>query len=209
MAAVPLQNRVSPTGEIVAVPARGLFTGNRGCLHRPDRTLGTTRWRSKLWITCTLDWRGWKRDVMPPGRWTALFFTDEAVALAAGHRPCAYCRRADYLAYAHAWQAAAGLPARLRAYEMDAVLHAQRVESYTRRKRTHRADPAALPDGVMIVWRDGPALLLGGQVLPWTFDGYGPALPAPADPVQVLTPPASVGVLAQGYRPVLHPTAGA
>src|SRR5215467_5512772 len=93
----PLQNRVLPTGEIVADPGRGMLMGNRGCIHNPDRTLGVTRWRTKMWICCVLEWRDWKRDVMPPGRWTALFFLDEATALSAGHRPCGYCRRDDHL----------------------------------------------------------------------------------------------------------------
>src|SRR5215211_2432471 len=122
MAPAPLQNRVTPTGEIVSDPARGLLMGNRGCLHDQDRTLRTARWRSKLWICCRLDFKGARRDPMPPGRWTALFFLDEATALSAGHRPCAYCRRADYLAYAEAWRRAAGLTVRLRAWEMDAQL---------------------------------------------------------------------------------------
>src|SRR5256885_17186121 len=104
----PLQNRVTPTGEIVAVSARGLLMGNRGCIHGPDRRLGVTRWRSRLWICCLLDYRGYKRDPMPIGRWTALFFMDEATAFAAGHRPCAYCRRADYVSFAEAWQAGQG-----------------------------------------------------------------------------------------------------
>ncbi len=101
--ASPLQNRVTPTGEIVRDRARGLMMGNRGCLHGQARELGSARWRSKLWICCVLEWKGVRRDVMPPGRWTALFFLDEATALAAGHRPCAYCRREDFLAFAHAW----------------------------------------------------------------------------------------------------------
>src|SRR5262249_39098275 len=105
---MPLQNRVTPTGEIVADPGRGLLMGNRGCLHDPARTLGVTRWRSKLWICCLLVWKDVRRDPMPPGRWTALFFLDEVTALAAGHRPCAYCRRPDYLAFAEAWRAAGG-----------------------------------------------------------------------------------------------------
>jgi hypothetical protein len=206
--AVPLQNRVLPTGEIVADPGRGLLMGNRGCLHREDRTLGTSRWRSKLWIACVLDFRGWKRDVMPPGRWTALFFLDEATALAAGHRPCAFCRRADYLAYAHAWQAAYGLPERLRAYEMDAVLHRERVESYTRRQRTRTVPLSDLPDGAMVRWQGAPALVLGGRVRAWSWEGYGPATPAGTGLVDVLTPPASLAALAAGYRPMLHPSAG-
>jgi hypothetical protein len=202
---MPLQNRVTPAGEIVAVGARGLFTGNRGCLHREDRTLGTSRWRSKLWITCTLDWRGRRRDVMPPGRWTALFFLDEATSLAAGHRPCAYCRRSDYLTYVEGWQRATGSP-RPRAYEMDAVLHRQRVEPYTRRKVTYAARPADLPDGAMVDL-DGPALWWRGRLLRWTFEGYGPAVDTPGGAVRVLTPAASVAVLAAGYRPVVHPSA--
>src|SRR5215470_15381258 len=118
---MPLQNRVTPAGEIVADAGRGLMMGNRGCLHGPDRRLGGARWRSKAWICCRLDWKGVRRDPMPPGRWTALFFLDEATALAAGHRPCAYCRRADFDAFARAW-AAADAGERLRAPAIDARL---------------------------------------------------------------------------------------
>ena len=204
----PLQNRVTPTGEIVAVPARGLLMGNRGCLHGPDRTLGTARWRSKLWICCVLEWRGVQRDPMPPGRWTALFFMDEATALAAGHRPCGYCRRPAYLAYAGAWQAARGLAGPPRAGEMDAQLHAERVESRTRRQRTRWATAGALPDGVMVRHNGDPGLLAGGAVQPWSFSGYGPAVALAEDAqVEVLTPPSSVAALAAGYQPLLHPTA--
>src|SRR5215218_1270573 len=95
----PVEVLAVPAGEIVADPGRGLLMGNRGCLHGPDRRLGVARWRSKLWICCVLDWKGVRRDPMPPGRWTVLFFLDEATALAAGHRPCAYCRRADFVAF--------------------------------------------------------------------------------------------------------------
>ena len=125
---MPLQNRVTPTGEIVADLGRGLLMGNRGCLHGPDRRLGVARWRSKLWICCVLDWKGVRRDPMPPGRWTALFFLDEATALAAGHRPCAYCRRADFVAFAEAWRGAHRLAQRPHAAEIDARLHAERVD---------------------------------------------------------------------------------
>ena len=127
-AAMPLQNRVTHTGEIVADPARGTLMGNRGCLHTPDRRLGAARWRSKLWICCLLDFKGVRRDPMPPGRWTALFFLDEATAFAAGHRPCAYCRRPAYTAFADAWRIAHRQATRPRAIEMDSVLHTQRVE---------------------------------------------------------------------------------
>src|SRR5215468_1906428 len=175
----PLQNRVTATGEIVAVAARGTLMGNRGCLHRLDRTLDTARWRSKLWICCVLDWRGRKRDPMPPGRWTALFFLDEATALAAGHRPCGYCRRGDYLAFAEAWRAALGLPRRRSAAEMDTALHRERTDR-SRRKLSYLAPAAELPDGVMIRIAGEPGLLAGGRMRPWSFRGYG--APAPADP---------------------------
>jgi len=204
----PLQNRVTPTGEIVADPARGMFMGNRGCLHHPDRRLGTARWRSKLWICCTLTWKNVRRDPMPPGRWTALFFMDEATALAAGHRPCAYCRYQDYVAFRTSWREALGLTERPRAVEIDALLHGERVESRTRRQRTTTATFAGLPDGVMIRHEGTPALVLGGRVRPWSFSGYGDSVPMPPRrAVEVLTPPSTTATLAAGYRPALHPSA--
>ena len=208
---MPLQNRVMPTGEIVAADARGTLMGNRGCIHRPDRTLGVTRWRSKMWIACRLEWKGVRRNPMPPGRWTALFFLDEATALSAGHRPCAYCRRRDFNACADAWRVAHGLDDRPRAPQMDAVLHRQRVESRTRRQRRTRALLRELPDGAM-VRRDGiVGLWLGGALLPWSFEGYGEPLAARSADVEVdlLTPPATVAVLAAGYPAAVHPTGAA
>jgi len=204
---MPLQNRVTPAGEIVADPARGLIMGNRGCLHGPDRRLGASRWRSAAWICCVLDWRGRRRDPMPPGRWTALFFLDEVTALAAGHRPCAYCRRADYLRFAGAWQIAQRLPRRPGARDMDQVLHCERLGP-DRQKRTYRAPPGQLPDGVMIRAGATTGLLLGGQLRLWSFQGYAaPDGSGPPALVDVLTPPSTVAVLAAGYRPMLHPSA--
>jgi hypothetical protein len=205
---MPLQNRVMPTGEIVPVPARGTLMGNRGCIHGPDRRLGAARWRSKLWIACRLEFKGRRRDPMPPGRWTALFFLDEATALAAGHRPCAECRREDFNAFAGAWRVAQGLRERPRAGEMDACLHAERVEPRSRRQRTTSARFGDLPDGVM-VRRDGViGLLLGGAMRPWSFDGYAaPLAVTVADHVEVLTPPTTVAVIAAGYVPMLHRSA--
>ncbi|MBN2622539.1 MAG: hypothetical protein JXA83_04180 [Acidimicrobiales bacterium] len=204
---MPLQNRVTPTGEIVADPGRGLLMGNRGCLHGPDRRLGAARWRSKLWICCVLDWKGVRRDPMPPGRWTALFFLDEATALAAGHRPCAYCRRADFVAFAEAWRGAHRLAQRPRAAEIDARLHAERVDPRSRRQVTRPAVAGELPDGVMVRAGGAPGLLAGGALLPWTFAGYRAPVPLPpAMPVELLTPPATVAAVAGGYRPLLHPT---
>lgn len=205
---MPLQNRVLPTGEIVAHPGRGLLMGNRGCLHRSDRTLGAARWRSPMWICCVLEWKGVRRDVMPPGRWTALFFLDEATALAAGHRPCGYCRRDDFLAFAEHWRVARGLAHRPRAGEMDRQLHSERVEPRSRRKPTWQARAGDLPDGSMVLAADSPALLLRGRRLDWSLDGYGPpCAQAPDEVVEVLTPPSTTAVLAGGYRPLLHPSA--
>jgi hypothetical protein len=205
-----LQNRVAPTGQIVAHPARGLMMGNRGCLHGPDRRLGISRWRSTLWICCVLAWKDVRRDPMPPGRWTALFFLDEATALAAGHRPCAYCRRRDFLSYAEAWRRAEGLAVRPWAREMDARLHAERVDSRSRRQRTRPAVVGDLPDGVMVRRAEVAGLLLAGHLLPWSFGGYGsPVAVPPSTAVELLTPPATTAALAAGYRPRLHPSAAA
>lgn len=205
----PLQNRVMPTGEIVAHPSRGLLMGNRGCIHSPDRTLGVSRWRTKMWISCVLVWRDVRRDVMPPGRWTALFFLDEATALAAGHRPCGYCRRADHRAFGECWRAAQGLAERPRAAAMDVALHAERVDRRTRRQVTRPARLGGLPDGVFVRHDGGgPALLAGGRLRPWSFEGYGePVTVSPDATVELLTPPKIAGVLAAGYRPMVHPSA--
>jgi hypothetical protein len=202
---MPLQNRVTPDGEIVADASRGLMMGNRGCLHGPGRALGVSRWRSKLWICCVLDWKGIRRDPMPPGRWTALFFLDEATALAAGHRPCARCRRGDYLGFAAAWRAARRLARPPSAAEMDSVLHSERVDR-SRRKVTYLAPPGELPDGVMIRLGGQPLLLAGGRPRPWSFLGYGPPTGLP-ETAEVLTPRSIVAAIAAGYRPLVHPTA--
>jgi len=204
---MPLQNRVMPTGEIVADPGRGLMMGNRGCLHGRGRQLGVSRWRSPAWICCVLDWRGRQRDPMPPGRWTALFFLDEATALAAGHRPCAFCRRPDFLGFAGAWRGAQRLGRRPAAPDMDAVLHRERV-GRMRRQLTHRAAAGELPDGVMIRAGGGAGLWLAGRVWPWSFGGYGaPAKVSAPGAVEVLTPPSTVAAIAAGYRPLVHPSA--
>ena len=168
-----------------------------------------SRWRSKLWICCVLRWRDVRRNPMPPGRWTALFFLDEATALAAGHRPCAYCRLADYSAFTEAWRTAHQLAERPKAGEMDTRLHAERVESRTRRQVTRPARAGDLPDGVIVAHRGDLGLLLAGRLLPWSLAGYGAARPLPAgEQVELLTPPASTAALAAGYRPLLHPSAG-
>ncbi|MEM6421338.1 MAG: hypothetical protein AAF698_02030 [Pseudomonadota bacterium] len=198
-----LQNRVLPTGEIVAAPWRGSLMGNRGCLHREDRSLGTARWRHKAWVTCVLSFRGRHRLAMPPPGsptiYTALFFWDEASAFAAGHRPCGECRHADWQRFKAAW-AAAGLPGD-RAGAIDGVLHAARTDRQ-RRQITHDAEMGTLPDGVVLLDQGRPVLLAERRLWPWQAEGgYGPARPCGTGRVQVLTPKPAVAVLAAGYRP--------
>lgn len=200
-----LQNRVLPTGEIVADPARGLFTGNRGILHRPDGTLGVSRWKHKHWLVCAIDHpRGVYHGPMPERGWSALFFLDEAVAIAAGHRPCRYCRRAAYSAWMAAWGAAHGAP-RNRA-EVDAALHAGRV-TRARQQVRHVARLEHLPVGAFVLKDELAHLVLEDRLLPFRPDGYGAAVARTSGPVTVLTPHPSVSVLAEGYRAVLHPSA--
>lgn len=189
-----LQNRVLPTGEIVADPARGLFMGNRGgCLHDDQRALGRARWKGKAWITCLLTFKGVRRTLMAPGQYTELFFLDEAVALAAGHRPCAECRRADFKAF----QAAFGAS---RAPETDAALHAARLEG--RGQRRHQAPLEGLPDGVFVD-HGGPHLVRGASLHPYAPAGYGPPVARFEGAVTVLTPEPTVEVLRAGYQPVM------
>lgn len=200
---MPLQNRVMPDGRIVAIPLRGTLTGNRGILHDAERRLGGARWRGKAWICCTLEWKGVRRVPMTPGTWTELFFHDEAVALAAGHRPCALCRRDRFRAFQAAW-IAAGL-GEARAPRIDAGLHAAR----TRRAAdgsTHRAECAGLPDGAMILTASGPALVRADQFVPFGEAGYGLPFPRARGVAPVLTPWPMLAILATGYRPALHPS---
>ncbi|MDH3702111.1 MAG: hypothetical protein OEU46_12415 [Alphaproteobacteria bacterium] len=205
-----LQNRVTPTGDIVAVAARGQFMGNRGILHDDRRQLGRSRWKHKAWIICLLCFRGRKRVPMTPHRYTELFFFDEAVAIAAGHRPCYECRRRAYRDWCAAWQAGHGEPALPRAGEMDARLHGERVDRRTRRQRVWSAPVDDLPDGTYLLAGQHPHLLLNQRLLPWSPEGYWAARPRPAGGlVTVLTPPAAVAALRGGYRPIVHASAAA
>jgi hypothetical protein len=201
---VTLQNRVLPTGEIVADPARGLLTGNRGILHDEDRHLGTARWRHPHWISCSLEWKGTRRRPMTPGTWTELFFLDEAVAIAAGHRPCALCRRQDFRTFQRAWIVGTGIGAEAPA--MDRALHAARVRR-DRGQVRHEATLGSLPDGCFVLWRDAAHLVRGAEIFPFAPAGYGTPLPRPEARVSVLTPAPMVATLAAGYAPLLHPSA--
>jgi hypothetical protein len=211
MQRMPLQNRVTPFGELVAIASRGLFMGNRGGrLHRDDRTLGTRRWLSRQWICCVLEFKGRHRAVWSQG-YTELFFLDEPTALAAGHRPCFECRRRDAVTFAASWAAPRRQSAPPRAPEMDRVLHAERLES--RGKRRHFLPIDDLPDGAMLTLPgelESAMALRGESLLRWRPDGYGDARKRPHGiAVDVLTPPGILAVLAQGYRPQWHPSAEA
>jgi hypothetical protein len=198
------RNRVTPFGEIVAVEQRGLFMGNRGSLHRDHAVIRP--WQVRRWITCVLEFKGWVAPKWEPGRWTPLFFWDEAVALAAGHRPCALCRRGDFNAWMDAWESA--FDERPRVDPVDRKLHDERVDG--KRQRRHGMAWTDLPDGTFVVVDDAPALVLDDRLIPWSSAGYGPSIERPGRGyADVLTPLSTVAVLRHGYHPVLHPTAGA
>ena len=194
------RNRVTPFGEIVAIEQRGRFLGNRGSIHRGHEVVRP--WQVRRWITCALEFKGWVAPKWEPGRWTPLFFWDEAVALAAGHRPCALCRRADFDRWMDGWEAATG--ERPTVDPVDRRLHDERTDG--RRPRRHRHAWRALPEGAFVVVDDAAHLVLADQLVPWTptVEGYGSpvARPGRGDAV-LLTPPSTVGVLAAGYRPLL------
>lgn len=203
---MPLQNRVTPLGDIIATPHRGLFTGNRGIIHDPaTKTLLRKRWSTPAWITCLCEFRGWRRPVMARRSWTELFFLDEATAFAAGHRPCFFCRRDDAKRFRAAWEAGNG-PSDVSAKTMDAVLHRERVDRGRKRLHPLPMPLAGLPDGAMVQQGEDSFLVLQGKALLWSPAGY--ALHACVlDQPMLLTPPSTLRAIIAGYQPVLHPTA--
>lgn len=201
---MPLQNRVDPFGELHATAARGLFTGNRGILHDPDaKRLTGRRWTTKAWIVCLCDFRGRRRDVWgrnsASGRagWTELFFMDEVTALAAGHRPCFFCRRADAGAFRDAFAEGNGLHS-VTAPQIDARLHAERRLSSSEPPPAVALD--GLPEGAVVEAGSGVFARRNGQWLRWSFNGYTPG--RPVAPARLVTPPSTVAALRAGYRPV-------
>jgi hypothetical protein len=194
--AAPLPNRVDPFGALFATAARGHVYGNRGGrFHGEHRTIPARPWANRHWICCRLAFKG-RRKLVWGGGFTDLFFLDEMTALAAGHRPCAECRRADFLAYRDAAGAA-------KADDLDRALDAER--RLGRAKRPHRMAASALPEGAVVA-RDGVALgLIAGAWRPWSAGGWGGAVPLELAEVDVLTPPTSLRALAAGYRPACVP----
>ena len=200
---MPLPNRITPFGDFIATPARGLLMGNRGGrLHDRERQLGARRWASKQWICCRLEFANRHRSVWGDG-YTELFFVDEVTAFAAGHRPCFECRREDAERFAALFS---GTDQRASAPAMDKVLHAERLAG--KAKRLHRRAIDTLPDGAMITLDGEVFALKAERLLRWTPEGYAEARPLPSGTdVDVLTPPSILAVLAAGYRPLWHPSA--
>ncbi len=201
----PARNRVTPTGDIVAIPLRGKWTGNRGILHRGTEIVRLHA--SDLWITCALEFRGWWAEQWQPHSYTFLFFHDEAVSFAAGHRPCAECRRADYNAYREAWAAELGGPPP-SAQEMNRQLHGERIVRGTHTRRWHELPWADLPDGTFVRIDGVPAVVVGEQVTEWTTTGYAARRARPrAGAASVITPPSTVAALRGGYAPQIDDSA--
>ncbi len=206
---MPLQNRVTPLGELIADPARGLVYGNRGCLH-DDHGHIRRRYNGKRWIACRLQFRGWQRPrLLAPGRFTELFFLDEVTALAAGHRPCALCRREDYRRLASIWRelhrGQSGADA------IDAQLHGERVDPASKAHRRRHVSMHQLPDGAFVLVHGTPHLVLGDALLAWTPAGYATRRRRePHTTVELITPPSLIEVLRAGWHPLVpfvHPSA--
>ncbi|HEX6762055.1 MAG TPA: hypothetical protein VF094_04570 [Gaiellaceae bacterium] len=206
---MPLRNRVTPFGDLVADPARGLVYGNRGCLHDEEGRI-RRRYAVRRWIACRLEFRGWRRSpLLQPGRFTELFFLDEATAFAAGHRPCALCRREDYDRFGELWQRVH--PALRGADAVDLQLHGERLDPRTRGQRRHAAAFEELPGGAFVALGGEAWLVRGAELLRWTPAGYTERRPRPRGRAEVLTPPSLLAVLREGWHgcvPLLHPSAG-
>ncbi len=202
---MPRSNRVDPLGKIHAVPQRGILMGNRGNLHNADGTI-VRPFKHKQWVSCVLQYHGRRREIMAPGRYTELFFLDEATALSAGHRPCGTCRKAALRHFKECWRAAMGMPARetLSLKDVDQALHEERTTG-----NPWSAEIGALPDGVMVLLdpNSSPHLLWQGRVLEWSFDSYRSPIPLqPSRMVNVITPKSMVQVLKAGYPVTVHPS---
>jgi hypothetical protein len=200
---MPLENRVDPFGNLIRSAARGTMMGNRGgVLHNADREI-VRSYKSRRWIACVLEFRGRYRVVMSPNRYTELFFLDEAVAFAAGHRPCAECRRARYNAFKSAWKLAHRMDEPPLADEMDRELHPARIEK--RKKATYEAALRSLPDGCFVQIEGFAYLVLSGALLLWTPEGYARREVRPTDlMLTVLTPEPIVRCFREGYGPEIH-----
>ena len=206
---MPRRNRVTPLSELIETPARGLVYANRGCLHDADGRI-RRRYNGKRWIACRLEFRGWQRPaLLMPGRFTELFFLDEATAMAAGHRPCALCRREDYDRFGEIWGELH--PGQRGADAIDAQLHQERVDPVTRQQLRRPAELVLLPAGAFVLDLGAPWLVLDGELRRWSHAGYESRRPrGRGETVELITPPSLVEVLRAGWEgvvPFLHPSA--
>jgi hypothetical protein len=207
---MPLQNRVDPWGQLQAVDSRGALLGNRGIIHNEKKHI-VAQWRSKAWITCQIQFKGRESPIFAPDSYSQLFFVDEATAFAAGHRPCAECRRDRYNEFKAAWvqsnreQIETENPSVI---EIDKVLHSERVFE-DKRKRTFAAQIGTLPQGTFVVLEGKPLLLWRGKLFEWSFDGYSRSKSSlsPSLSVAVLTPGSIVRLFASGFTPQVHVSA--
>lgn len=197
---MPLRNRVTPLGELIETPERGLVYGNRGRLHDEQRRIRRNH-DGRRWIACRLEFRGRRREPMPPGRYTGLFFLDDATALAAGHRPCAECRHEDY-------RSILGLTGATGADDLDRQLHGERLGGDVAGRSLQARRFEELPDGTFVLLDGAAYVVLAKSLLRWTAGGYAVHVRRPRGRVDVVTPPTSVRVLASGWTgslPLIHP----
>jgi len=206
----PLQNRVTPLGEPIATPERGLVYANRGCIHDAAGCI-RHRYPTRRWIACQLEFNGRHREpLLAPGKFTELFFLDEATALAAGHRPCGECRYKDYKHLTAMW--AELHPGQVSADAIDDRLDAERRGPGAKQRRFHEAQFGDLPDGAFVMFDAEPHLVLGSELLRWSAAGYTArrARPVGEVPATVITPPSLVALLATDRTPLVplvHPSA--
>jgi hypothetical protein len=206
---VALRNRVTPTGDLIADPARGLVYGNRGCLHDAQGRIRRS-FAVRRWIACRLRFKDWHRaPLLQPGRFTELFFLDEATAFAAGHRPCALCRYDDYRAFVAAWRTLH--PDDAGADTIDARLHDERWDATARTRRLHRVRASTLPDGAFVLSDGDPWVVLDDRLARWTPAGYAERVARPPrGDLEAVTPPSIVEILRTPRSPAvpfLHPSA--
>ena len=201
-----LQNRVDPFGSIIMTRARGAFMGNRGVIHNQCREI-THAFKHKAWITCALQFKGRKRTVMTPGRWTELFFLDEATAFAAGHRPCFECRKEEAKKFKSCWirgNPAHGFTMKTSIREIDDVLQTERIDG-NKKKVTHQRMFSDIAEGTFVSVDDDPYLFSAGQLYRWTPSGYDYSIAVPkASALTVLTPHSMVNAFHAGYVPQMN-----
>lgn len=202
---MPLQNRVDPLGEIHAVKSKGTLLGNRGILHNDNKEI-VTAYKSKAWITCLLDFKGTKREIMSKGQYTELFFLDEATAFSAGHRPCAQCQRKRYNEFKNKWLKANGHKVngqKTNIANIDKIIHQERI--HKKQKITFIAQLNLLPDGTMIQINNAVYILWSGNLHKWTFDGYSLSdIRITKEEVNVITPQSYVKMFANNFIPEVH-----